>query len=559
MANIAAAGGGVPQNMEHPHSEEWFNRYRHEIFDFVGQVRHNVVEAKRNVLVEAPVKSGKREIVECLAASLPDYRVKYLTSLNRKDVKEQQEELEVYSIRTHVLVKDADVEAAVVDVKTTKANGLKVICCIDECDYGSGAAMKMSKLWSEIVDDFDVVKVYFSATAEETAASELANRTDYVSMLFEPPEAYCGAAYFLNAGLVFESEPFFVKNKENDDTLEITAHGIKVIQQSLLARPERHVGVVRTQLPTSLFKDKDKQKVLKAKLKAADPMGKPWDILVADEKTPLAWENRRTRNGIVNDTEVNYLIIIKQTCTRGTDLKGWHHKLAFWHDERQKKKTNFNTIVQAILRPAHYSSCYGGVPQAIHMYVDEDAMMVAAKRMTLREYVNGGGKAPMRTKAVGRPVLVPGGAGEWGVPIKFSVPPELLDSELFQGRELNAAAVAESVRALLSAEDQAMLEGRYLKDCSRRADGSRLPTMERSHVERRGQTPNLNGRLTPDDLVNCTTRYWMDIAHEKVGDIPRGTAYITYGVLAGSAAVEQPVTGVRTTNKSMFSGPPKKA
>lgn len=98
----------------------------------------------------------------------------------------------------------------------------------------------------------------------------------------------------------------------------------------------------------------------------------------------------------------NYIFVIFQTCTRGTDLRGWHHRLAFWHDARSRKDCNLNTLVQAMLRPTHYTTMYedeDGEPegQLIRMYVDNHVLDRAAGG-SMADYLVAGGKPPIRMK-----------------------------------------------------------------------------------------------------------------------------------------------------------------
>ena len=517
-----AAGAGVSQNMDHPHTEPWFRSYRPEIFAFVGTIVSLLTAGKRHILVKAPVKSGKREIVECISAVMSRYLVKYITALNRLDVKTQKAELEQYGITTHVITAGDGLDAAVTDVKSALASGQKVVCCFDECDYGAGRNQKMSTLYSNHIDETNVVKIYFSATGQETEASNLATRADYAAITYVPPATYRGAKYFLEAGLVFTPAPFF---EYDCGTLDISAHGIKVVQESI--KPKRHIGVVRTtrSVPVNRFKDAHVRRALEKKLQSSIPGGKKWEIIPVDEKDSHDWESTKTQRAYVLDPDTNYLFVIHQTCTRGTDLKGWHRTLAFWHDQRMRDKVNLNTMIQAILRPCHY-----GDPQEVRMYVDERALMVEAGAITMAEYRNDGGKAPTRTswgksKNGKRD-------GDWGVPIKVHFPAELLGSLPLPPRNASDyEEIASAIHPLLGNDDRKILAERELVSCVKRSVPSWMTTVEGSYKSRQPQMPNISGRLADELIQTAHERYWIDIAVEHLSDsLSPGTAFITYGL-----------------------------
>lgn len=381
--------------MQHPYTLAHFETNSKEVTEFVKTLRAQIDAGKRHILVKAPVKSGKRIMVEVIAILL-GVPVRYITSLNRKDVKSQQAELETYGVVTHIMNVKEKVEPATIDIRVHAKSG-RVVCCFDECDYGSGSKQVVAPLFAEFLDDAQVVKVYFSATAHETAVSALATRPDYAAMTYVPPTTYRGASFFLKAGLVFDPLPFF---DLEDGTLTITPHARQVLGESISA--DRHIGIVRVAergVSMSLFKDSDKRKVLEAQLATTTP-GKSWSIVTIDEKTPFDWENARTRASYVDHPEMgNVLFVVKQTCGRGTDLKGWHPKLAFWHDARAAPNANLNTTIQAFLRPSHYSVGPGYNPEGerIRLYVDRRVVQVADDD-DMDAYLKAGGKAPARTR-----------------------------------------------------------------------------------------------------------------------------------------------------------------
>lgn len=524
----AAAGAGGSSSSSypstHPYSLIWFRENRPEVANFVDQILTAVQAGKRHILVKAPVKSGKRVMVEVISLLL-GMKVKYITSLNRKDVKTQKAELDRYNIHTHLTNSRENVDAAIADIHFDLDRGHRVVTCFDECDYGAGNRQLLPALYENIIDNIDVVKIYFSATAHETAASNLKKRADYIDMTYVPPPEYCGAQYFLDNGLIFEPLDFF-ENALGE--LSVTEHGIQVIRDSVTAT--RHIGVVRTtsKFPPALFKNDLVRANLERQLQAAMPDGKPWKIKPVDDKDGHDWEHRQTQIGYTRDDEVNHLFVILGTCTRGTDLKGWHRNLAFWHDKRMGEKSNLNTLIQAALRPCHYKSDYGGEAQPVRLYVDRRVVEMAADD-DMAKYLATGGKEPARTKAVA------GGKEKWQVPIRVLIPDSVmsepavkdaLDNNLTAARR---AVLKDRIWSLLTPVECERLDVRTLKGKrvydSRDTQGG-IFTVDRAYKEKLGSRPG-GGNTNIDEIRN--DHYWLDIALDALPGIPRGTAYITTG------------------------------
>ena len=374
----------------HPRPLEWFLERRKFTVEFTKKIEAAKDEGKTHILVNAPVKSGKKDIVEIIR-QYTQSTVVYITSLNRKDVKHQKTELNEYRIRVHVIDNDAHCRDAIAEIKTYTSI---VYLCIDECDYGSGDKQKMSTLYSEFLDDPNIIKVYFSATSHETEASLLSYRNDFTYLKYIPPPEYHGAQYFLDEELVIDDVDSFFEVDEDTGDILLTEHGVVVIRESM--KEDRHIGVVRItnkQISMKDFKKTPIKRAIENQLKNAMPESRDWDIISIDSSDSHDWEDRRTRISYVNDLEKNILFVIKQTCTRGTDLKGWHHRIAFWHDSRSHNGCSRpNTLIQAFLRPSHY-----GPPQAIRLYVDKLVVELAAYD-DMDAWIRGNGKPPTRTK-----------------------------------------------------------------------------------------------------------------------------------------------------------------
>lgn len=553
----------INSKMPTAYSKDWFETNRKTVVDFCKKVFDAIKRGKRHILIKAPVKSGKRVIMEYLSLLLREFgfRVKYITSLNRVDVKNQQDELELYHINTHLTKDDRSVSQAMLEIEHDITNGFKVVAGFDECDYGSGDKQKLGTLYKKFRDNADVVKLYISATAHETEASTLCDREDFESFTYDPPEGYCGAKFFLDNNLVFEPQEFFELD-EFDGNLRLTEHGKQVLQDSVTK--DRTIGVVRTprKVPTVLFVPKLIRKALELQLEAVT--GKEWEIVVVDQSHPLNWEDHRTRNGFIYDPKRCYLIIIMQTCTRGTDLKGWHHKLAFWHDQRVCDGVNLNTLLQAI-RVCHFAGDYpGGVfegtgeptPQKVRVYMDQRIIKMAADD-NLDEYLAAGGKVPTRTKKGRRPGS---SAVGWGVPIPVTLPHELY-AEMFLSKMTDRLRTrwTEAIMDLLDEETRARFnfDDRTLSTKRSADDGVRQ--VHQKYLESVPCQANPGGTMTEEIFESRENHFWLDFATRDIPlangqSIPKYTAYITYGVEIPSEASSPASSPIRiyATPASMY-------
>lgn len=387
----------------HPHPKSYFEVERAEIYNFVLNVLIGtciIINNAINILIKAPVKCGKREIGECISVLMQTHKVIYVTSLNRIDVKNQQDELELYGILTFVITEKGSEATSQINEWIT--SGHPVIVLLDECDYGTGSTGAMRKFYDHIRSNNSIIKMYFSATPEETLYSALSDTLRFEFVEFTPPATYCGARWFLDNDCWYEPDIFF---EEDEGIISLTEHGSTVVRESFTN--DRNIGVVRVtgrKMGAKLFKANIKALETATNLRRL-PSTRPFKFKVVSDKDKFNWEDNDIRGGYVKKPlDFNYIFVIFQTCTRGTDLRGWHHRIAFWHDARSRKDSNLNTLVQAMLRPTHYTTMYedeDGEPegQLIRMYVDNHVLDMAAGG-SMDAYLAAGGKPPIRMKKI---------------------------------------------------------------------------------------------------------------------------------------------------------------
>ena len=129
----------------------------------------------RRIVVRAPVKSGKREMVEYIAmrdsVDVPTRVHAFVSAWNRKADEEQREELGSQNMSVFSVMNSAAGVRCLNWIEKQLAKGLHIVLHLDECDYGSGSTQTLSKIWREVRDNEQISCVLYSATPEEVLYS----------------------------------------------------------------------------------------------------------------------------------------------------------------------------------------------------------------------------------------------------------------------------------------------------------------------------------------------------------------------------------------------------
>ena len=378
--------------MKHPQSLDWFKGERKEVYGFSETVYNAVQRGFRHISIKAHVKSGKRNIVECMSLVFgSQYVFMYTTGLNRKDVKDQQDELEAYGIQTYVISSNDARDPCLKQIAIALENKKTPVVVLDEDDYATGKKQVLAPLSEEIKSKSEIIKIYTSATPEELRSSSISHRSDYIELNFIPPETFVGPDYFLKNDLIHKPEQFF----EKTTPVTLSEHAKQVIRDCITQT--RNILCVRIE-GISMTAVKCSKDVLVKQLHGIQTLGsRPWDIVYIDSKTPFDWSKKEHKYGYGEACRSNYMFVFYQTCTRSTDLEGWHPYIACWHDSRTANKSNYNTLAQALQRPNHYATMEGyGGSQLIPIYGDKRVFQAAATG-DIDTYLSEGGKPPTRT------------------------------------------------------------------------------------------------------------------------------------------------------------------
>ena len=409
-----------------------FERDRIHLCNFLKGPMRAIEQGKRRILIRAPVKSGKRQMVEYLAmrdkVRHQTRRHVFLTNWHRTADEEQREELRCYGILVLSGItgkKKEDYNKKIREILTSGSGSqVTVIIHIDECDHGSGLRQAMSDIWRMWREDERVIFILYSATPEEVIYSrEITDcaldtgddddeemieefgegiRFDYV-----PPDTFCGPAQFIHAGLVFESRPFFEKvhhqhhiagTPQLPPFFRLTTQGSDIIsdlRRGIITNPTRNVLILRLS-----YGDNDVEKSNAKDNKAIHQFLRNRHMFpelngcliyvdkdekisgIPATKQKIQWSNEEWWMGIAPGIPI--IIVNDQTCSRSTEL-ACHHRIFATHDYR--RQVTFSISSQAIERPNHYLTKYNSGFQPIRIYCHRKTMLLSAGMISYDEFL----------------------------------------------------------------------------------------------------------------------------------------------------------------------------
>jgi len=357
------------EEREHPWTIQEFDTDRNEQFNCASEIV-TALDYNTNVLVKAPVKSGKRQIAEIVALIYgqkdPLNKHYFITALNRLDTKSQIEELSKYNLDVVVLGVQKD-SRNLIQKLTAAQNPNNIVVHFDESDYGTGIKNLFAKVF-EICKKRRIKLVCYSATNEEAENSGFADVAKVIEMT--PNALYKGAKWFLDNDLVKDPEAFY-------DGENITDHGKEIIDW-WLAQTDKPIAILRL---TGGEKDKGLYNSFRRSSKKSLLTKNNIECVFVDGFNGFDWMDEY--KNLLESFEENgtrTLLVINQTCTRSTEL-GFHKHLAFLHDYRPNE-SNYSTLAQAYLRVAHYH------PQGhkIVVYGEKEVFQLAAGLITKEEF-----------------------------------------------------------------------------------------------------------------------------------------------------------------------------
>jgi len=387
-----------------PWSVAIFDALRPDMTKFVSSSILPLLEDldHRRIVVGAPVKSGKREIVEYIAMRdlvAPPMRPKrvhvFISAFHRKADEDQRVELTKHNLAVFSISGNTAARSAMeclMWIESKVADGLLVVLHFDECDYGSGSEQSVSDLWREIRNNPKVSCILYSATPEEVLYSGEVEHEGLAEMReeildghhvrYDPPPTYCGPARFLDADLVHVATPFF-------DKAALTLQGKQIIadfKEAIQADKRRNIIVLRLSYSVGGNKKENKAIHQFASSWRSFPELAGFDVVFdTEDKETVEWSNpdywRRKM-----PTEVPTIIVVDQKSSRSTEWR-CHDRVFAVHDFRNRV-ARFSTISQAVERVNHYEDPEKGIHfQPIRIYCHKKTLLLSAGKITYDEYM----------------------------------------------------------------------------------------------------------------------------------------------------------------------------
>ena len=218
----------------------------------------------RRIIVRAPVKCGKREMVEYIAmrdaVAQPTRVHAFLSAWHRTADEEQRMELSTQNMKVFSITTEKKVQEIIKWLRTQLSQNKFIVLHLDECDHGSGSKQMLSKVWTAVRDDPRIKNILYSATPEEVLFSGEVDDEEHHAMMediimagvrveYTPPDEpkarYCGPKRFLDADLIHEALPFF--HKEGDGYV-LSAQGKEIMSNmrtAMATAPRRNLLVLR--------------------------------------------------------------------------------------------------------------------------------------------------------------------------------------------------------------------------------------------------------------------------------------------------------------------------
>jgi len=544
----------------------WYAENMPDIFNFVSKDLHKkVLKGEKNIIIPAQVKTGKRFIAQAYSAYTTPIVGEstahvFVSSFIRVDDNKQRLVLNAY-------FQAGTNEQRVFKINTEKARLRcikrlieiverhdRVIVHFDELDYGSGSEQHMAAVYEYCINQEKIILISYSASYEEATIESSINISGpkkQVVVPFTPPAEYRGAKWFCDKGLIIDAKPFF---NINDETITLSESAKDILKRAKdrLSSDDpkvncRKLMIVRINTPFEATKN------------LIDTNTFPELNLIQDDVRILpkfVHSNKDLNTTIVKWDDYNWwkreidiersgkflmILFIDQCSTRSTD---WfcHPWLNVYHDYHGFE-TPMNTCIQSNLRPVYYTNkmCDG-----VKVYMDEEFFPEIHGQKEVIEYVAGikslddiSRPVSSRTKVFEKlktfgPVIV----------IEFNNREmENLMSTLDGALNDTKRQILEPViRDKLRSYDLKVLEGRTLKG---KRTFNKDTTEGGIYTVAINKLRNLNsgpgggiGIIGGDVYINRGQYFWADFAIEELKftlegkdiKIPKGTAYITYGI-----------------------------
>jgi hypothetical protein len=362
----------------------WFKENRLELFNYINDVVHPLNNKFK--LVHAPVKSGKRGMVEISYLLEPESEHIFLSALHRKADKTQRDEISSYGIKVFSVNNKNKKDNCIKSIDESLFKNKKIIIHLDELDFGCGDKQLLFNIWNKYKTNPNVYFVLYSATIEVAKKEFLVfnNISDfYECERYIPPPSYFGIKQYLQNKKFIQAESFI--NYDEINQLNITEQGEELIKTVIDNANDnsnkRHIGILRL---AGNFKIGGKVISQFEKIKEyKDCIEKKYNIrlkFVGSNDNTVEWDNYKYWEELAPN--LPFIIIINQVSGRSTEWKC--HPFIVWYHTLRTNDTPIGTIIQDQERPVYYLNNYTDDIN-LEIYGDVHCAKYSAGQITLME------------------------------------------------------------------------------------------------------------------------------------------------------------------------------
>lgn len=402
--------------MSNIHDKKWFKENRREQYDYCLKIKKLTIEnnldsdnKKKIYVIPAPVKSGKKDLVECFSQLEARENCKHIfvSAWNRVADQDQHKELKDYNIDVFMLNNLKNKDICINKIYKYINNGKYLYIHLDELDYGAEQGQILDGFINDekIINYENCILRLYSATFEITQVNLKTN--SYKSKIhicdkFIPHSSYYGIKNYLNDNKIKEAETFFNIDFYTDD-IDFSEQGLECYNSM---SSEKWLGIVRicgrinNPIKESNCMEFDEVKELSPKLEEKYP-----DLafhfvgsLSKKNNKIIQWDNERYWDKPKDfNPNLKNIIIVQQTANRSTQFK-CHPYLAFYHTKRGDSTAN-NTICQDEERVVYYKDERNSNVD-IMLYGNITCAKYSAGELTLDEFnkLSGGRKLDKNCK-----------------------------------------------------------------------------------------------------------------------------------------------------------------
>ena len=370
-----------------PKTIDYFKQQRPELYNYV--LNDVIPENKKFKLVPAPVKSGKRGMVEVHSLLDKESSHIFLTALHRTADENQRNELASYGIKVFSINNTKKKNECIKYIDDQLARGKEIKPHLDELDFGCGDKQLLNYIYSAYKNNPHVTFILYSATIEVAKKEFLVvNNIEefHECKPFNPPPTYFGIKKFLDKKKFFQATPFVSYNCD-DESIKITTQGENLIKKlkenTNNTNNKRHIAVLRL---AGNFKTNDKKSISQfdTMKENSDYIEEKYGIrlkFVGSNDNSVEWDNLKTWGDY--NPAIPYIFVINQVAGRSTEWKC--HPYLVWYHTMRTDDTPTSTIIQDQERPVYYTINYTDDID-IEIYGDVPSAQYSAGIITLEQY-----------------------------------------------------------------------------------------------------------------------------------------------------------------------------